>query len=236
VRITNHQSHCPTNVFAFDANWRLGIPRGSANSSTGSIAYNPANQSLFITGHNRYGKIAEFSIPELVNTKTDVSALNQATLLQDFRAVLSAAPTGNPQNIDIINGLALVNGKLIVNGEDKYDGGADNTHTTLVVENASNLANSTVNGFYELEGAVHAAGPAEWQALLGGSYIAGHAGKQAINRRYSIGASAFVFNPADISGTSGTIPTTTLLDFSIDNPLHADYTFFDRQSASRRLY
>jgi len=117
----------------------------SANSSTGTIVYNRTNQSLFIAGHQRYGKIAEFSIPDLVNTKTDVSALKQATLLQDFRAVLDAAPTGNPQEIDIINGMALVNGKLIVNTETKYDGAADNTHTTLVVENASNIANSTVN-------------------------------------------------------------------------------------------
>ena len=202
----------------------------SANSSSGTIAYNRANNSLFIAGHHRYGKIAEFSIPDLVNTKTDLSALNQATLLQNFSPVVSVAPSGNPQNIEVINGIALVNGKLIVNAEDRYDGEADNTHTTLVVENASNLANSAVNGFYELEGAVHAAGwmspvPTEWRTLLGGSHIAGHAGKRAINRRYSIGPSAFVFNPADISATSGNIPTTALLDFSLENPLHADYDY-----------
>jgi len=43
-----------------------------------------------------------------------------------------------------------------------------------------------------------------------------------------IGVTAFAFDPTDLTGApSGTIPTTTLLDYSLDNPLDADYSFYD---------
>ncbi len=199
----------------------------SANYSTGTIAYNSANGSLFLSGFQNDGVIAEFSIPQLNSTKTDATALTKATFLQDFRPILNAAPTGNPQNIDRINGMALINGKLIVNALEYYDNDFD-THTTLVVENPSNIANSAVNGYYSLGGAAHAAGwisaiPSEWQSSLGGSYISGNSSRYSINGRLPMGITAFAFNPSNISGASGAVATTTLLDFSLANPLYAQY-------------
>ena len=122
-----------------------------ADNVTGQMEYNPENHSLFFAGKTIDGAIAEFSIPLLVNS-TDVSALNTATVLQNFRSILDLTADTNPQGLDRVTGIKLFNGKLIVNAVGFYDAGADNTHTTLVIEDASDLANSSVSGYYELEG------------------------------------------------------------------------------------
>ncbi|MCF6263566.1 MAG: hypothetical protein L3J24_08295 [Xanthomonadales bacterium] len=128
-----------------------------ADGAAGPMEYNPANHSLFFSGNFTHGAVAEFSIPALVNS-TDVTALNTGAVLQNFRRVLHQTPDSNPQRIDRVTGLKLFNGKLIVNGVRFYDASADNTHTTLVVENANDLANSAISGYYQLQGAAHIAG------------------------------------------------------------------------------
>ncbi|MCF6348779.1 MAG: T9SS type A sorting domain-containing protein [Flavobacteriaceae bacterium] len=203
-----------------------------ADYAAGAIEYNPANHSIFFAGYSLHGAIAELAIPTLVNS-TDVSALNSATFLQNFSKVLDRTPDSNPQNINRVTGIKLFNGKLIVNGLEYYDAPANNTHTTLVIDNASDIANSTVEGYYELQGAAHIAGwmspvPTEWKGLLGGNYIAGNSSKLPINGRQSMGPSAFVFDPSILSGSpSGVISTTILLDFDLGNPLYADYSDYD---------
>ncbi len=211
----------------------FNIPGGDygesrADYAAGQIAYNPINHSLFIAGHKVHGAIAEISIPALVNS-TDIPPLNYATFLQDFRRVLNITPDSNPQAIDRITGLKLFNGKLIVNGVEFYDAPADNTHTTFVIDNASDISNSTISGYYELQGAAHIAGwmspvPGEWQDLLGGTDLSGSAPNYSINGRYPMGPTAYIFDPATLSSSpAGVIPTTTLLDFSLSNPLYADF-------------
>ncbi len=204
----------------------------SANYSSGTIAYNPTNASFFMSGFNLDGVVAEFDMPQLVNS-TDASVLNDATILQNFTPVLSRTADGNPQSINRITGMTLIGDKLFVNGLDYYDAAADNTHTTLVVDNAAQIANSTIQGYYSLDGAAHASGwisavPSEWQALLGTSYIMGNSSRYSINSRLPMGLTAFAFNPSDISGTpAGIVPTVSLLDFSLSNPLYADYTGYE---------
>ncbi len=200
----------------------------SADNVTGQMEYNPVNHSLFFAGKFSEGAVAEFSIPALVNTTT-VSLLNTGTVLQNFRIVLNQTADGNPQSIDRVTGLKLFDGKLVVNGVGFYDAAADNTHTTLVIEDANNIATSTISGYYELQGAAHIAGwistvPLVWQSTLGGAYLSGNAPNYAINSRYPQGITAFIFDPATLSGApAGEIPTTTLLDSSLANPLYADF-------------
>ncbi len=223
-------------IGALEYQGAFSIPGGEqgesrADYSAGQIAYNRANDSLFIAGFSLDGAIAEVSIPALVNS-TDVNALNSATYLQDFFQVLSKTPDSNPQNIDRITGLFFYEEKLIVNGLEYYDAPANNTQTTLVLDNASDMAGSTIEGYYELQGAAHIAGwmspvPAQWQGLLGGTTIAGNSSKYPIAGRQSMGPSAFVFDPSALSGApSGVLPTTTLLDFDLTNPLYADYSSY----------
>lgn len=200
--------------------------------TTCSIAYNDDNGSIFMAGHRIFGTVGEFSIPEIVNS-TDLSALNESVALQDFREVLDATSNGNPQAISEITGMAYIDGRLLVNAVEFYDAPADNTHTTLVIENASDIANSALNGYFSLDGAAHAAGwispiPQEWQTSLGGTNISGNSAKYPINSRLAAGISAFSFNPSDLNGTPvGTIHTNTLLDYSLATPMYADFNSYD---------
>lgn len=48
-----------------------------------AMCYNPANDSLFISGHAWYTHVAEISIPEAILSK-DISQLNQSHIIQEF--------------------------------------------------------------------------------------------------------------------------------------------------------
>ncbi len=204
----------------------------NANYASGTIAYNDANNSLFLAGFNLHGAVAEFAIPALVNSTT-LEDLNEATVLQNFRELLYDTPDGNPQGIDRVTGLYVYDNKLLVNAMEFYDAPANNTHTSLVVDNASELSSSAIDGYFQLEGEAHAAGwisqiPAEWQELLGGSHLSGNSSKLAINSRLTMGISAFVFEPDDlIDSNSVAIETTTLLDYDLSNPLYADFDAYE---------
>ncbi|HMR06669.1 MAG TPA: hypothetical protein PKA88_12850 [Polyangiaceae bacterium] len=204
----------------------------SLNFSEGPLVYNPKNDSIFIVGHDHQQAIAEFKLPALKNSTT-LSDLNMAAPpMQSFVTVLDRV-SANPQAIDQISGLALFDGpggqELLVHAYEYYDAPADNTHTTLVLRDASDLAGSSVDGFYAFGGAAHAAGwvspvPSVWQSLLGGTTITGASSGVPIIGRLSVGPSAFIFDPADVIGsaTPGSVATTALLDFSLAKPLHDD--------------
>jgi len=204
----------------------------SLNFSEGPIAYNAENNSLFIVGHSHEQAIAEFAIPQLVNS-TSLDDLNIAnTPLQVFRSFLDDASGGNPQNIDRVGGLYLFNDgtqpKLLINAYEYYDAPGDNSHTSIVINNADDLANSTVDGYYQFEGgAGHTSGwisaiPTDLQTELGGSHITGQSSGIPIISRCSVGPSAFAFDFSGITSPSSLIDTETLLDFSLSNPLNSD--------------
>ena len=201
-----------------------------ANYAVGTIALNSANNSFYLAGHSHDRAIAEFTLPELVNS-TELSELNTAEIIQDFKALLDSAPGGNPQNIDIISGMQIIDGQLFINAVEYYDAPANNTHTTLIVENPDDLENTAVSDYYALDGAAHAAGwispiPEEWQSVSGGSYLAGNSSKYPISGRLPIGTSAFAFNPTDFAEET-TVPTVQMADFSLAEPLHADYADYE---------
>lgn len=192
----------------------------------GAIALGAGGSSVYIVGHAQRQAIGEFRMPELVNS-LKTSDFRTASLVQNFSRVLSRGETGNPQAIDVVAGMQYINGQLLVNGFNYYDASGGATHTTLVVKAASNLAGSAVGGFHSLVGRAHASGwispvPEAWQSELGGPYITGHSSGDPIISRLSVGPSAFVFNPLSPSLGSlapSSIPTTTLMDFSLTNPI-----------------
>jgi hypothetical protein len=207
----------------------------SLNYSQGPIAYNADNHSIYIVGHAHHQEIAEFAIPALVKS-SDLSDLNMASdPMQYFSSVLDKASNGNSQNIDRIGGIYYMqeggSTSLLINGYEYYDAAGDNTHTSLMLEDPVDLANSAVTGFYEFQGgAGHTSGwistvPQEWQNLLGGSMLTGQSSGIPIISRTSVGPSAFSFDAGNIpsaESTSNTINTNKLLDFSLANPLHED--------------
>jgi len=199
------------------------------NYSEGPIAYNAAHASVYLVGHAHQQAIAEFAIPELVDSTVVADLHIASTPLQDFAQVLGRAPTGNDQSIDRIGGMALVDGELVVNAYEYYDAAGDNTHTTLVIKDPSDLAGSAVEGYFSFDARAHASGwlspiPEVWQGELGATWITGSSSGVPIIGRLSVGPSAFTFDPASLVGaaTAGNVATTTLLDFSLDNPLHPD--------------
>ena len=216
------------------------------NYSEGPIEYNPAHNSIFLVGHAWQQAIAEFNVPTLVKSGT-LAALNMAgSPRQVFSTVLDRAAGGNPQNIDRIGGMKYLAGRngpeLIVNAYEYYDAPGDDTHTTLAVRNANDIAGAQINGYFQFQGGQgHTSGwispiPLAWQPVLGGAYITGQSSGIPIISRTSVGPSAFVFNPLDIVGNAAVptpVPTVTLLDFSLNQPLHSDLS---NESRSNHLW
>ena len=208
----------------------------SMNYSEGPLQYNPSNHSLFMVGHSHQQALAEFAIPEAPGTGTTVADLPLVeSTLQSFVGVLDRPTSGNTQNINRIGGMQWFSTsdgpKLVVNGYEYYDAPGDNSHTTLVIDDASSLATSAVRGYFQYQGnAGHTSGwispiPSAWQDTLGGAYLTGHSSGIPIISRSSVGPSAFVMDPQpllDSSQTSGTVAAQTLLDFSLQHPLHDD--------------
>jgi hypothetical protein len=204
----------------------------SMNFAQGPIYYDHENHSVFLVGHAHHQAIAEFSVPQVVDSTTVTDLEIAADPVQPFATVLDRLD--NPESIDRLHGLAMIDGpngrELVVNSVEYYDAPGDNSDTTLVIRDPSDLAGSAVGGFFEFEGTAHAAGwmspiPADLQDALGGTHITGSSSGYPIISRLSVGPTAFVFDPTDIVGSSGTpdfVETTPLLDFSLANKLAED--------------
>jgi len=205
------------------------------NFSQGPIALNSDGKSLFIVGHSHQQAIAEFAIPEVVNSTVLAELKMAGEPIQPFAAVLNRPSGGNTQNNNCIGGMLCVAGpdgpELLVNAYEYYDAPADNTQSMLVFRDAADLAGSKVEGYFEVQGGPgHTAGwmspvPDPWRAALGGDFLTGTSSGIPIISRASVGPSAFVFNPLDIVGKKSVatpIATTRLLDFSLAHRLHDD--------------
>jgi hypothetical protein len=212
----------------------MRIPLGTYGESTlayanGTFEVDSARNSLYVVGHQHQQAIAEFQISGFEITQAIEDLPMAPAPIQNFYMVLDRAPTGNDQQLNRITGLELIKGSLVINAAESYDGGADNSDTTLVLDTPGSIQSSNINGYLSLDSLVHSAGwmtpiPRSLQDNFGGDYIFGHASNLSINARSSMGPSAFVVRSEDLlSASSGEqISTTPLLDFSITNRLHHD--------------
>jgi len=209
------------------------IPIGTYGESRmayteGTFTVTGEGASAFMVGHSQDQAIAEFSLPSL-SKASSIGELPMASNKQPFSRFFGRLPSGNPEDINRITGMKMVGGQLIVNGVKYYDGGADNTDTTFVIENPGQLGQSPVTGFLKLGGAAHTAGwissvPQRLQDEFNGSYIFGFASNLPINSRSSIGPSAFGVKMDSLLGASSgsQIEAFPLIDYSIENPLAKD--------------
>ena len=76
------------------------------------IAFNPANNSLFMVGHPDGQEIAEISIPSSIVNSSNINSLATATVLQPFSSVLPRIPN-LPSNQDTLGGFMVNNQQLI---------------------------------------------------------------------------------------------------------------------------
>ncbi|WP_199457433.1 MULTISPECIES: hypothetical protein [unclassified Marinobacter] len=195
----------------------------------GTFTITPDGSTMFVVGHAQDQAIAEFETPKL-SLNEDISGLPMARNVQPFSSFLNRIPTGNPEGISRITGMQLVDEKLIVNGVEFYDGEANNTDTTFIIQNPQSLEESQVSGFFKLDGDSHAAGwiteiPNNWQSALGGNFIFGFASNYPINARNSMGPSAFAVEIQNVLNASAgdRISSRPLLDYPVDNPLVFDH-------------
>jgi hypothetical protein len=192
--------------------------------ATGTLGFNPVNNSLFITGH--YGGVAEVSIPQSIVNSTNINNLAMANVLQPLTPILNRLPT---QLLDAsdgvrIGGLTVHNGRLVGSVYAWYTGALTQTRSHFYLDSL-NLATSNAYGLYQLTGGAPRAMagymaqiPAEWQGALGAPYLTGLGGVNIVSTSSS-GPAAYGFDPANLGATA--TPALEYLRYPVEQPLGA---------------
>lgn len=187
-----------------------------------AIAFNPANNSLYIVGHINQQKVAEISIPTPV-ISANLALLNRSTTIQSFvdvtegrRELIRSDGTAlNDSNGARIGGLLVHDNKLIGSSYAFYSYLGTRSHFTSglnlattgdvtgmhFVGSAGTPSSSFINGWMS-----HI--PSDLQADLGGPVLLGN-GCLSILGRTSYGPSAFSFDPSRL-GVDSPVATTPL--------------------------
>ena len=201
------------------ANQMVGFAFGGT-----ALAYNPANDSLFVVGHVYDQMTAEIGIPQIVDSNNRDN-LRTANVLQSF----SDALEGNLEAVDPgeangfrIGGQLVYGNQLYISDYTYYD--ADSTQVTSHFGRPLNLStHGQLKGPYRVgsAGAGFVSGymtaiPAEWQSSFGGPALTGNCCLSIISRT-SLGPAASVFDPSDI-GVENPVPATQVLGYPIDHP------------------
>jgi hypothetical protein len=189
-------------------------------------AYNPANNSLFLVGHDWDQNIAEISIPPLVNSN-QLGSLNTASVLQPFTSIQYRVPNWSLTGNTKVGGLEVVGDELVGTFYEYYDGDANavDSHFKL---SSLNLNSASAGGLYQVGnagggfvGGYMTAVPEEWQDALGAPYLTGQAALSIIGRT-SAGPAAFGFDPDDLGNS--TAPVETYVNYPLSNPLAPETT------------
>lgn len=206
------------------------VPQGTSDQTTfnyggTALAYNPANNSLFMTGHDQQQLSAEIKIPTLVNS-TNINNLATATIIQSFRDVTEGrieSINHNDPNAKKIGGHLVYNGKLYVSAFAYYDG--DGTQSASHFVRPLSLSTSG-----QVQGPVRVGSqypgfvsgymtpiPQEWRAHFGGPALTGNC-CIAIAGIQSNGPAVSVFDPENI-GRVSPVPATPVLGYPYGNIL-----------------
>ena len=199
------------------------VPTAGSNNlnlayANGALAYNPANNSLFIVGHDHTQCIAEISIPAPVIGS--IGAINRATFIQSPRTV--PIPTDLAGTVKI-GGLYVDNGNLYGTRYIFYDADLSATRSHFKL-NGTNL-NQTAQGLFAVEAPNPAwvagymgAIPVEQRSKFGGKKHFTGFGSLSIISRTSSGPAAFAINLEEIGATvADTIP---MVGYPLSNPLN----------------
>ena len=206
------------------------LPYGPTNqtsySNTGTgLAYDSADNSLFITGHTWYQYTSEISIP-VPQISQNLSTLPVAKVLQPLTDALDGqlnqiAP--NDPASKSIGGYLVYNGKLIISAYDFYDAGSNQT-TSHFVRSLTLSSPSTLSGPYRVgtqyPGFVSgymALVPPEWQTLFGGPALTGNCCLNIVSVQ-SNGPAASVFDPSQL-GTEAITPATAIVGYPYSEKL-----------------
>lgn len=199
------------------------LPAESVNGDSFSIGgramtFNPVSNSLFVS--TRAGRVAEVSIPHLVNS-TDVHALLFAGFLQPFTDPTEGHLSQIASDGVAIDGLMVYGNRLYGTASIYYD--ANNTQRQSHYSRSLQLNQPSFSGWsqvWETGKAGFVSGfmalvPDAWQAQLGGPTVTGQCCIPIVSRT-SWGPAAFAFNPASIGQTA--VAATPLLYYTGEHP------------------
>ncbi len=216
------------------------VPEGFA-FGRGAISYNPANHSLFMVPDHDGLHVAEIDIPAVVDSTNLDDLNQATYLQQPVdpseghMEEITMDPTVDIGNGSSIGGMLIVGDKLLFSDASYYDAGyqAYYTHFTANADWGDGSAeavgfsgmqvvappadaDAAFLGSPTAQSAGFVAGymgtiPAEWQAALGGSALAGN-GCVPIISRTSLGPSAFAFDPTQV-GVEEPVPATPLAGY-----------------------
>jgi len=212
------QSNNLVRLGSFKVPTGLHVGSGDAELEYGGTAlgFNPARNSLFITGHDWDQLNEEISIPTLGGTATRLQSLTDP-----FEGhVDDIGASGNKTG-----GHFVYNGKLYVTAYTYYDASFSQKRSHFVRpvdlsvkgQIAGPYSVGPLNpGFYSGYMTVI---PSAWRAALGGPVITGNCCLSIITRT-SLGPAAFVIDPETL-GTSAAIP---LVYYNADHPTLGVYS------------
>jgi hypothetical protein len=212
-------------AFVYEGAFRIAPTTGNFDFSEGFISYNLANNSLFVETQLSIG---EYVIPEVLAIE-DIFQLNVSTDdIQPMTPIFTANSSFNTDRLDRITGMAIISGKLVINAMTYYDAVANNNQTTMVLDDASNIAGSSKDKFLSLDGADHLAGwiseiPQQLKSQFGNNtFVFGNASNYAINSRNSIGPSVFLVDENDLFSGESAVNSVPVVDFNLANYLSID--------------
>jgi hypothetical protein len=196
------------------------------NYGAHAMAYNAANDSLFIVGHDWQQLIGEVKVPPL-KSGVDYDSLNYAAAIQPLANVRVRMPNNTLQGRTVVGGLLVVDGRLIGSDFIYYDADEANMDSHWVVNGT--LANGVVSGYHQVGtfgggvvGGYMGTIPPEWQKRLGGTHLTGLFGVAIISRT-SAGPCAFAFDPTQL-GVVNPVPVKPLVYYTLQNPLAKEDT------------
>lgn len=198
---------------------------GKTGWASNKIAISSDTNSFFLGG-SPFSSIAEFQIPEIVKSHNLDDLAFTGPPIQNFSNWASRIGYRTPKNnIRSIGGISLINGKLAISVYDPYDAAKAEgfaLDNMVIIDDAADLANSTVTGFFTMESNMYAAGwlspiPPNLQEKLGGDYITGSARMASINARWSMGPSAYSLYVNDLLNIKegATVPNTKLQRYGL---------------------
>jgi hypothetical protein len=175
----------------------------SLNFGGTAIAYNAANKSLFVVGHDHQQCVGEISIPEI--RKGAIDALAVCEIKQPFVDVLAKVPKNPLAGKGAkIGGLLVVGDQLIGSAYIYYDAAHSGilSHFTL---STHNLETAQVTGLFKVGnlgggyvGGPMCAIPPAWHRRLGAAYITGLCSVPVVGRTSAGPGAAFGFDPAQL--------------------------------------
>ena len=174
--------------------------------SFGLLAFNPANQSLYVSSWQK--RVAEVSIPTPAISAT-IAGLPVASFIagQEFQDPSENHWTDISTEETNVGGMLKYNNKLVVSGWIYYD--AANTQRVSHFTRSPNLTTASFSGFsavWQADKSGFVSGymsplPTPWHSLLGGPSLTGNCCIPIISRT-SFGPSAFAFDPSQVGVNS----------------------------------